>query len=196
MKFKQKYLIPAAIFFVIYLFGLLLFNLSRAVISAIYAYLNHLFPDTFPIYNEIYDPELYAGSEKVFSVLTVFLALFIMNLIALRLDNKKYERIVGLTDGQYLIKDGIKLYVKEFFVSDAIISTVIPAIMVIPAYLISDKLMEFFGLIIPCWLGYNLELHFSLPFAMLIAESFSFIGRMLSIPHRVKTYRAAWLSDI
>ena len=94
MKFKQKYLIPAAIFFVIYLFGLLLFNLSRAVISAIYAYLNHLFPDTFPIYNEIYDPELYASSEKVFSVLTVFIALFIMNLIALRLDNKKYERIV------------------------------------------------------------------------------------------------------
>lgn len=196
IKIKQKYLIPAAIFLVIYLIGLLVFNLSKSVISAIYAYLNYLAPDTFPVYNQIYDPELHANSEKIFSVVTIFVALFIINLIALRIDNKKYERIVGLSDGQYLIKDGIKLYLKEFFVSDAIISTVIPAIMVIPAYFISDKLMEFFGLIIPCWLGYHLELHFSLPLGMLIAASFSFIGRMLSIPHCVSVYRAAWLSDI
>lgn len=196
MKFKQKYIVPTAIFLVIYLLGQLLFNLSQALIRTIYSYLNYLSPDTFLVYNEIYDPDLYANAEKMFSVVTIFLTLFIINLIALRLDNKKYERIISLTDGQYLIKDGIKLYLSEFLVSDAIVSTVIPAIMVIPAYFISDKLMEFFGLIIPCWLGYHLELNFSLPFAMLIAAAFSFVGRMLSIPHCVSTYRAAWLSDI
>lgn len=196
MKLRHKYLNPIVIYFCVYIFGLWIYAASRGAVNWIYTYLNHLFPEVFPIYQRIYEPEAYARLERIKSVIGICLSLLLINLIALKLDNKKYERIINLTDGQYLVKDGIKLYFKEFLAVDVLVSTILPALLTIPAYFLSEDALGYFGLIFWNWLGYHLKSTYHLFPAMLIAASSSFIGRMLSIPQCVKAWRGAWLTDI
>lgn len=196
MKLTHKYLNPVIAFVIVYMFGILLYNASISVVSAVYTYLNYLFPDSFPLYNKLSEKAALEELYKSFAVWGLFVALFLINFISLRLENKKYERIVILTGGEYLIKDGIKLYFKEFFGSDIITSALVPALLVIPPYFIPEKVMGYFGLIIPNWMGYSLKFDYKLIPAMLMVALFSFVGRMLSIPICVKSWRAAWLSDI
>ena len=196
MKFKDKYLNPLILFICVYIFGLFIHGVSSNVINGIYTYLNHLFPTVFPIYNRIYDIAAYTRVEQIKGISAVFLSLLIINLIALRIDNKKYERIITLTDGEYLIKDGLKLYFKEFFLIDAIVSVIIPAVLVVPAYFLSENILSYFGLIFWNWLGYNMKSIFELFPAILIAAAFSFIARMMVIPYCVNAWRAAWMTDL
>jgi len=196
MKFRYKYLSPIAMFIFVFIFGLFISGLCGNAVDGIYTYLNHLSPETFPIYNQIYDIQTYSKLERIKDIISIFISLSLINLIALRLDNKKYERIISLTDGEYLIKDGIRIYFKEFFLSDAIVSLLIPAVLVIPAYFLTEDALSYFGLIFWNWLGYNMKFLFHLFPAMLISAAFSFVGRMLAIPLCVKAWRAAWMTDI
>lgn len=196
MKLKDKYFKPIVLFLCVYIFGLFIHGFSSEAVNWVYTYLNHLFPKAFPIYNRIYDMQEYMRIEHIKGVVAIFVSLFIVNLVALRIDNKKYERIVTLTDGEYLIKDGIKIYLKEFFVIDTIVSVTIPALLTIPAYYLTEDVLGYFGLIFWNWLGYNMKPIFHLFPAMLITAAFSFVSRMLIIPHCVKAWRAAWMTDI
>ena len=196
MKPRHKYVNPLIIFLCVFIFGLFIFGASAIAVKWGHAYLSHLFPNVFPTYNQIHDPASYQRLERIKDVIAIFLSLLIINFISLRIDNRKYERIALITEGQYLIKDGIKLYFKEFFRSDLIISTVIPAVLVIPAYLLSEDALGYFGLIFWNWLGYRFCTLMGLLPAMLLAASFSFVGRMILIPHCVKAWRSAWLTDI
>ena len=196
MKQRHKYLNPIILYVCVFIFGLFIFGFSAIAIKWGHAYLSHLFPRIFPTYNQIQDPESYQRLERIKEVIAIFLSLLIINFISLRIDNRKYERIAVLTEGQYLIKDGIRLYFKEFFKSDVIASTVIPAAFVIPAYLLSEDALGYFGLIFWNWLGYQFSTLMGLIPAMLLAAAFSFIGRMAVIPHCVKVWRSAWLTDI
>lgn len=196
MKKKYKYLNPVILFLCVFIFGLFILGFSSVIVKWGYAYLSHLFPSVFPTYNQVHAPESYKRLEWIKGFISIFLSLIIINFISLRLDNKKYERIALLTEGQYLIKDGIKLYFKEFFKSDLIVSTVIPAVFVIPAYLLSEDSLGYFGLIFWNWLGYSFSSLMSVFPAMLLAATFSFIGRMMAIPHCLKAWRSSWLTDI
>ena len=196
MRFKHKYLRPVALYLCVFIFGLFILGVSSNLVNGGYTYLNSLFPKTFPIYNQIYDIETYNKLERIKSIISVFLSLVIINLIALRIDNKKYERIISLTDGEYLIKDGIKLYFREFFISDVIVSAIIPAALVVPAFFLTEDVLSYFGLIFWNWLGYNMKFLLRLFPAILISALFSFIGRMLAIPLCVSAWRAAWMTDI
>lgn len=196
MKLKDKYLYPVAVFLCVYIFGLLIYQFSVSAVNAVYTYLNYLFPDTFSLYTKLAEKEALAELQRALSVWGLFLAMFLINLIALRLDNKKYERLVILTDGQFLITDGIRLYFKEFFTGDLISSLIIPALLVIPAYFIPEKIMEKFGLFIFLWLGETMKYNFNIVMGMLTAAAFSLVGRILAVPICLKSWRAAWLSDI
>ena len=196
MKFRHKYLNPIVLYICVFVFGLFILGASGSVVDWIYAYFNHLFPETFPIYNQIYDIETYNKLERIKDIWSVFLSLVVINLIALRIDNKKYERLVSLTDGEYLIWDGIKLYFKEFFISDLIVSVLIPAVLVVPAFFLTEDVLSYFGLIFWNWLGYNMKSLLNLFPAILVSAAFSFIGRMLAIPICVKAWRGAWMTDI
>ena len=196
MKQRHKYLNPIILYLCVFIFGLFIFGFSAIAVKWGHAYLSHLFPSIFPTYNQIHDPESYSRLEMIKETVAIFLSLLIINFISLRIDNRKYERLSLITEGQYLIKDGIRIYFKEFFKSDLIVSTAVPAIMVIPAYLLSENALGYFGLIFWNWLGYHFRTLMGLFPAMLIASAFSFIGRMLVIPHCVKAWRSAWLTDI
>jgi hypothetical protein len=153
-------------------------------------------PTLFPLYGKLAEKAEYIELQKSLSLWGICLALMLINLIALKLENKKYERIVVQTDGMYLLRDGIKLYFKEFYKSDLITAALVPALLVIPPYFIPEKAMGYFGLIIPTWLGYILKSEYKLIPAMLMVAFFSYLGRLISIPLCVKSWRAAWLSDI
>jgi hypothetical protein len=196
MKFRHRYLSPVISYLIVYVFGLLIFGFSTEAVEWIYNYLNHLLPGVFPLYNPIYDPEAHARLNKSLTVVGLLVAFFLINFIALKLENKKYERIISLTDGQYLIKDGIKLYFKEFFISDVITAIVLPILIVVATYFIPDSALGYFGLMLFGWLGYNMRMLYGLIPAIIIVATFSFAGRMLAIPLTVKSWRAAWLSDI
>ena len=196
MKQRHKYLNPIILYLCVFVFGLFIFGFSAIVVKWSHAYLNHLFPNIFPSYNQVQEPQAYQKLEQIKEVIAIFLSLFIINFISLRIDNRRYERISSLTEGQYLIKDGIKLYFKEFFKPDLIVSTAIPAVLVIPAYILSENALGYFGLIFWNWLGYRFSTLMGLLPAMLLAAAFSFIGRILLIPHCVKAWRSAWLTDI
>ena len=196
MKFRHRYISPVIIYLIVYIFGLLIFGFSREFAEWIYNYLNHLMPNAFPLYNPIYDPEAYEKLNKTLTVIGLFITFFFINFIALKLENKKYERMISLTDGQYLIKDGVKLYFKEFFISDIITALVLPVLITLATYFIPDSALGYFGLIVFGWLGYNMRLLYGLIPAVFIVALFSFAGRILAIPITVKSWRAAWLSDI
>ena len=196
MKQRHKYLNPIILYLCVFIFGLFIFGFSAIAVKWSHAYLSHLFPSIFKTYNQIHDPESYSRLEVIKETVSIFLSLLIINFISLRIDNRKYERISLITEGQYLMKDGIRIYFKEFFKSDLIVSAAVPAIMVIPAYLLSENALGYFGLIFWNWLGYHFSTLMGLFPAMLVASAFSFIGRMLVIPHCVKAWRSAWLTDI
>lgn len=196
MKQRHKYLNPIILFLCVFIFGLFIFGFSSIVIKWGHAYLNYLFPSVFPTYNQIQDPEAFQKLERIKEIFAIFLSFIIINFISLRIDNRKYERMVILTEGQYLIKDGIKIYLKEFFMSDLLVTTAIPAVLVIPAYFLSENALGYFGLIFWNWLGYRFSTLMGLFPAILLAATFSFIGRMMLIPHCVKAWRSAWLTDI
>ena len=92
--------------------------------------------------------------------------------------------------------DGIKLYFKEFWISDVITALILPAVIVIATYFIPDKMLGYFALILPGWLGYHMRQMYELIPAIILVAFFSFLGRILAIPLTVKSWRAAWLSDI
>ena len=196
MKLRHRYLSPVIIYLIVYIFGLFIFGLCCEIAEWIYTYLNHLMPSTFPLYNPIYDPEAYAKLNKALTVIGLFITFFFINFIALKLENKKYERIISLTDGQYLIVDGVKLYFKEFFISDIMTALVLPVLITLATYFIPDSALGYFGLILIGWLGYNMSLLYGLIPSLIIVALFSFSGRILAIPLTVKSWRAAWLSDI
>lgn len=196
MKLRHKYLSPIIIYLVVYLFGLFIFGFSTEAVEWIYNYFNHLLPDIFPLHNPIYDPEAHDKLNKNLTVAGLFVAFFLIHFIALKLENKKYERIISLTDGQYLIKDGVRLYFKEFLLSDVITALILPVLIVAATYFIPDDALGYFGLILLGWLGYNMRLLYGLIPSIIMVAVFSFTGRMLAIPLTVKSWRAAWLSDI
>ena len=196
MKLRHKFLNPIAVYFIVYVFGLWLLGFSLEAVEWVYAYLNHLMPETFPLYNPIYDPEAHARLNRILTVIGMFAVLFLINFISLKVDNKKYERIIILTDGQYLIHEGVRLYFKEFWISDIISALILPALLVIPPYFIPENVLGKFGLIVFTWLGYHMSKLYSLIPAIFIVAIFSFVGRLLAIRGAVKSWRAAWLSDI
>ena len=196
MKFKHKYLEPVMLYLVVYIFGLWLFGFGLGAVRAVYEYLNHLLPNIFPLYNPIYEPEKHLELQNSYTVAAIFIALLLINFIALKFDNKKYEKIISQTDGQYLILDGIKLYFKEFLLSDVFCSLVLPMLLVIPPYFIPEDILGKYGLILITWLGYHMSTVHGLVPAIFTVALFSFAARLISIPECVKSWRAAWLSDI
>ena len=196
MKLRHRYLNPVIVFLAVYIFGLWMLGFCLNAVRWVHTYLNHLMPRVFPIYNPIYDPDSYAKLEKIFNVISIFLAIFLINFIALKLDNKKYERVVSLTDGQYTLRDGLELYFREFWLSDIITALILPVSIVAATYFIPDNVLGYFGLSAIAWLGYNMRLMYGFVPTVVIVALFSSVSRLLSIPLCVRSWRAAWLSDI
>ncbi len=192
MRMTKKYLTPLLLYFVVYLFALLITGMTQGAVKLLYTALSDAFPAVFPDYNPIRHPEKYEALTKVHSFIAIAIELLIINLIALRLDNPKYEEITGRTDGQYTIREGLRLYLSLFTASDVISSVLLPTVLTLAAYFIPTELLSY-GLNIPLWMGVTLS-GIADPFgAIIFVVAASVLTRALAIIYTVRVYRGMWL---
>lgn len=204
MRFRHRYIDPIMIYLLVYIFGIVLFSVGTTLARYLYEYMNHLVPSVFPLFSPVSEKEGYDAYLKLIDVVGIFAAVFLINLFAMSFDNKKFELMVSRTDGQYTVREGLVIYVREFLRSDAISAVLFPAALTLAPYLIPkipktekpiinlliDLLERFF------WLGNTAKEYFGLFMGLMIVALFSVISRALLIPHILKRWRAAWLSDI
>lgn len=193
MSVRHKYIGPVLIFLAVYAFSYLFCQAGELLCAYASSYLSSVLPGVFTVPNPIHSRDEYEAFMKASAAIGATISVGLMNYVALRLDNKKFEFIIAETDGQYTISEGIRLYLGEFLASDIISSTVIIAAAVIAAYFIPEKLMDY-GLIIFLKLGASLTGYFELWQSLLIAVLSSITARLLSVPLALRTWRALWLS--
>ena len=202
MRFSKKYLNPIWIYLIVYAFGFVSVSIGNAVARYAYAYMNYLFPKVFPLFSAVSEKEGYHKYLMLLCALGVFIAIFITNYLALRIDNAKFELMIKKTDGQYTLTDGAKLFFGEFGISELIVTLVLPLILVIPPFFIPEidvQTIPIAGLLIDImekllWLGYTLREYFSIVNAIALVLIFSLVARAAVIPGALKKWRASWLS--
>lgn len=193
MSIKQKYVTPVLIFLAVYLFNYLLCQCGELLFIYSYNYLAEVMPSVVDTVNPIHTPDEYELYLKGVATFGALVGLFLINYVSLRMDNEKFEYLITKTDGQYRLKDGLKLYFAEFFKSDAIASTIAVGVLVAGASFIPEKLLDR-GLIFIFRLGVSLIEFYGPVGAVAVAVLFSFVTRILSVPLCVRTWRALWLS--
>ena len=193
MSIKRKYVEPVLIFLTVYLFNYLLCQCGELLFIYSYNYLAEVMPSVVDTVNPIHTPDEYELYLKGVATFGALVGLFLINYVSLRMDNEKFEYLITKTDGQYRLKDGLKLYFAEFFKSDAIASTIAVGVLVAGASFIPEKLLDR-GLIFIFRLGVSLVEFYGPVGAVVVAVLFSFVTRILSVPLCVRTWRALWLS--
>ena len=202
MRFKHKYVDPAVIYFLIYIFGIILLVAGTVIARYAHTYMNFLLPDIFPTFSPVSEKELYRKYLIAIDIIGVFIALFLINVLAMLFDNKKFELIISRTDGQYTIKGGLEIYVNEFLISDIISTVALPTVLAISAYLIPEiplTKIPIVNLLIRIaesffWLGNTMEGFAKIFVCIPIIIVFSCVARMITVPIMLRRWRAAWLS--
>jgi hypothetical protein len=202
VQFKRKYINPAVIYLVVYIFGFVIFASGTAIARYSYAYLNYLLPSAFPIFSPVSEKDGYAAYLKLLDIAGISIAILIINYIAMRFDNDKFEFIISKTDGQYTVVEGTKIYVREFAVSDIISAVLFPIVLTSAAYFIPNDLQTdtpIVNLLIGIlnnllWLGNTVESYFKIHVGILLILVISAASRAILTTGILKRWRAAWLS--
>lgn len=193
MSIKHKYVEPVLIFLAVYLFHYVICQCGELLFIYSYTYLSEVVPSIVKTVNPISTPNEYEIYLKCIATSGAFVGLFITNYVCLRLDNAKFEHVITKTDGQYTMKDGLRLYFSEFFISDVIASSIIIGPFVCGACFIPEKLLDK-GLIFVFRIGVSLIEFYGIVGSVLIAILFSLITRLISVPLVLRAWRALWLS--
>ena len=193
MKFHQKYILPIFHLLIFLLLGFLLFDAAYYVLGAIHGYLASVFPDIFRVYSQISEAEEYEEQRKRMTVLIIGVILILVHYLALRVDNKRFEYVIDLTDGLYTMPEGLSLYLKRFTISDVIASALDPLLVTVPIYFIPEDFFERW-LRLPFWCYDNLIGYFDIVEVSVYLVLLSLIARALVIYPTVKVWRAMWLT--
>ncbi len=193
MKVSKKYLVPHLIYFAVFIGGFAAAVLASYIVPIVYDYLVYLFPKVFHSYSPVSEPDEYARFMKWSAVTTYVLALVIINYIAMRLDNSRFEYFISKTEGFYKIPSAMKMYYREFLVSDIIVSVLIPPALTVPAYFMPKKAMDMI-LRFPFWSGELLLSYLSFTETIVWCILISLIARLILVPVILKKWRASWLT--
>lgn len=202
MRFKNKYVDPALIYLLVYIFGFVLFSVGTVMARYLYAYMNSLLPSLFPIFSPVSEKEEYASYLKLLDTLGVAVAVFLINYFTMIFDNKKFELMISRTEGQYRIAEGLKIYGREFIISDLVSAVVLPLILLVTPYFIPNipetetPIINILIMILDSFflLGNTMEANFGIFTTIILTAVFSIASRVILIPHMLKKWRAAWLS--
>ena len=193
MSIKHKYVEPVLLFLSVYIFHFYFCQIGELLFIYAFQYLAELFPSIVKVVSPFESPEKYQLYLRMASTSGAIVCMAIMNYICLRIDNRKFEFIISKTDGKYELRDGIRLYFKEFLGSDMLVTSVPVAILVFSAYFIPKKFIDM-GLSLVFGLGASL-VDFYYPIeAIILVVLCSVITRTIAIPFVVRTWRALWLS--
>ncbi len=192
MSIFKKYISPIIIFFIVYMFGTLAVSLGISIAEYGYDLLCRMFQDTFTSYNPIRHPKEMLIYERWIFIAGGAVGLFIINAIATRADNAKYEFLTKRTDGCYRIKEALRIYLDEFMVSDIIASVAFPALLVLSAYFVPEEFLDKLYTL-PLWLGAAMRNNFKMIPAIFIIVLMSLISKFAAILSSLRAWRGMWL---
>lgn len=192
MKARHKYFGSTALYFVLYLFGVIPFYATRWLVEAFHDLFVELFPTVFHSYNAITSADEYLIQSARLDTVTVALSMLIVSYLALLLDNKRFEHFIVKNEGLYTMPEGLRQYCREFLTVDVSVALVIPVLFSLPLAFVPAEWIERVAWI-PTALNYRLVGAYGFASGTAAAVLISLGTRLLAIPHRVARWRAAWL---
>ncbi len=192
MGVYKKYISPIIIFFIVYMFGMIALSLGISAVGYAYGLLTRMFPDTFKVYNQIRYPvqtEIY--NTAVFTA-GLSLGMLLINVIAVRVDNAKYEHLTHKTDGCYTVREALPMYMKEFWLSDIICAVALPLALAAAAYFVPDKYFSY-EYTLPLWLGREMRGYYGLITASAVISVISAAARLAAVTLSLRAWRGMWL---
>ena len=193
MTFRRKYIEPILIYLAVYLASYLLCQVGEMLFTYAYTYLSEVTPNLVDTVNPIYTPDEYKLYLRCTSLSGVVVGIWLINYLALRFDNKKFEHVISKTEGKYTMREGLRLYYSEFVITDLIASTVVISAFVLGAYFIPEKWLDY-GLVFLFKPGMELTSYCHPVLAVILVSAISFTTRLISVPPVVRKWRALWLS--
>lgn len=192
MKFKNKYLFPPCLTLFWFLIGAAVVLISDIVVYLCYDYLCEILPTIFTRPGVLSDPEGYERAQRALTATTVFLAVLPVTYFAMRLDNKRFEHLIVLTEGLYPIREKCVWYLKSFWLSDLIVSVLIPVALTLPVYLIPEKYVRYFTDVL--WCGGRLFEYFGMWEGLFLIVGLSVFARLILIPAVLRAWRVNWMT--
>ena len=192
MRKGHLHLGSAALYFALYLVGVLPYLALRWATDVVYDLLVELFPTVFHSYNVITTPDEYLIQSARLDTVTVALAIAVITYLALRLDNKRFERFIVANEGMYTMPEGLVQYCRRFLLADVITSLAVPVIFTLPLIFVNPVWVERI-VWIPTALNHTLTVCHGALRGTLYASLISLGARLIAIPITVNRWRAAWL---
>lgn len=188
-------------YFVFFSLAFLLFMLSKILFHNIYSLFSLYYPDTVPRYDEISTPEKYERLSECIAVISALFSIAIASFLSTVCDNERYEYMISETDGFYRLGFGTRLYIKKYFLPDAIASLIAPLPLFFLGFInlperprgIIKYLVRFFENFISHMsaLTDTLGSLWGLFAAILTA----ILAKLLFAPYAARRYRARWLAS-
>ena len=184
-----------AVLFVSFPLFLLAETLFFYLFEALYKNLFKYFPTAFPLYNPIFEGELYDKYLLSISLLAILAASDFTVYFTLRYDNARGEYFISRTEGFFRVKDEIKPYLIRYGLSDVIGSVFFAAVIVLPTAFIPDVFLRSDNIIAEI-LRVNTTAAFAIgDIRLAVNILFSFlIAHLPSVPYALSYYRAKWLT--
>ena len=193
MKLRYKYFGTAVLYLLLYLLAAVPFLLAGYLVNGVFALLCEELPEVFRSASFTKDPEGYRLQVQVIAALTASIALFVLNVISGKLDNKRQEYVISMTDGRYTLPEGLRLYLKSFLLSDVIAAVIPPMLIAVPAALVPEWLLDY-GLRFPMWMNVELNAAFDPITGAAVLILLSVLMRLFSVPTVLSGWRAEWLA--
>ena len=193
MKLRYKYFGSGAILLALMLLGSVAYMLSSYLTRGVFMLLCEELPEIFSSKSEIADPDGYRVQSGVMLLFDLFLSLLPINYLSLRLDNKRYERIISLTDGRYTMKRGLSVYLSEFALSDALVPLVLVPLVSLPLLPIPRGTLLFDIVELPLRLGYLSLDRFGIVKGLFVLYAVTVLTRLVAATLALNRWRAAWL---
>lgn len=194
MKFAEKYVFPIFHYVAVFLFGIIPFEVFSLALRTLHGYLTRQMPEVFPDYSPVLDPEKYAEVLQTTDMLALALTILVLTYIAMRMDNARFEYTVTPTGGLYRIPESYLRHLREFTLSDLIVSLAVPCAFVLLAYLLPPVVMSY-GADIVLWAGVKSAKYFDMPTALCYTAFISLAARLVLTPKMLIDWRACWLAS-
>lgn len=122
----KKYAHSILRYLIIYTLGFALFYVMNALTDVIYTALSDKMPNIFPSYNAITEKAELISLEATLSLISAILTVFILTVVAVRYDNERFEFMISETDGFYTMRDGCKIYLRNYLYADVLSAFLVP----------------------------------------------------------------------
>ncbi len=198
----KKYFQSALRYFAVYLCGFLAFAVVSFLVNAAFNLLCEWFPAVFRKYDFISEEELAESLSQKLKLTCGIISVFLLEIIAVKYDNARYEYLISQTDGFYTIKSGARLYISEYLYADILSSVLVPITTFWMIFIrigeAAPKFLKFMAGYLNSFLAVPLSFaeKYGIIYGILLLILTSLLSRVPAIWLGLRRWRAVWLSDI